>query len=271
MAFSGGHRVIAEYLAAYDGQLRGRVELAHAADVVAHGPLLLAEFDGGRGFITLHDLSGLKAESIPGLVEAALAHFVSRPGIRSVEWKTREHDRAPGLHEALTAHGFVPEEAESIMIGEATRLVQTVPLPDGVELRRAITDDEVLAMERMQGLVFDDRDWRSRAEATIRRLREDDSMQLWTAVAGGEVISAGGLEPVAGTEFAGLWGGATRPEWRGRGVYRALTAERARAAVAQGRRYLQSDSTEFSRPILERSGLVKVSTTTPYVWEAPSA
>ncbi len=31
------------------------------------------------------------------------------------------------------------------------------------------------------------------------------------------------------------------------------------------KRYLHSDSTEFSRPILEWSGLVKV-TTTPYVW-----
>lgn len=144
-----------------------------------------------------------------------------------------------------------------------------MPLPEGVELRCATTDDEVLAMERMLGLVFDDPDWRSRADATIRRLRDDDSMQVWTAVAGGEIISAGRLEPVEGTEFAGLWGGATLPEWRGRGVYRALTAERARAALAQGKRYLQSDSTEFSRPILERAGLVKVSTTTPYVWSPP--
>jgi hypothetical protein len=36
--------------------------------------------------------------------------------------------------------------------------------------------------------------------------------------------------------------------------------------MARGIRYLQSDSTEFSRPILERAGLLKVSTTTPYVW-----
>jgi hypothetical protein len=29
---------------------------------------------------------------------------------------------------------------------------------------------------------------------------------------------------------------------------------------------VNSDSTEYSRPILERAGLVKVSTTTPYEW-----
>ena len=32
---------------------------------------------------------------------------------------------------------------------------------------------------------------------------------------------------------------------------------------------MYSDSTEYSRPILERAGFVKVSTTTPYVWSRP--
>ncbi len=73
-----------------------------------------------------------------------------------------------------------------------------------------------------------------------------------------------------GTDFAGIWGGATLPAWRGRGIYRALTAARARSALARARRLIHSDSTEFSRPILERSGLVKVSTTTPYEWHRSS-
>ena len=83
-------------------------------------------------------------------------------------------------------------------------------------------------------------------------------------------MSSGRLEPVAGTEFAGIWGGATLPEWRGRGIYRALTAARARSALAKGKTLIHSDSTEDSRPILERAGLVKVSTTTPYVWSPPA-
>ena len=35
-------------------------------------------------------------------------------------------------------------------------------------------------------------------------------------------------------------------------------------------RYLQSDCTEMSRPILERSGLSRVTTTTPFVWQRPA-
>ena len=106
------------------------------------------------------------------------------------------------------------------------------------------------------------------ANALLRRLGFGDGMELWVAETDREIVSAGRLEPVPATEFAGIWGGATRPEWRGRGIYRALTAARARSALVLGKRLIHSDSTENSRPILERAGLVKVSTTTPYLWVA---
>lgn len=253
-------------LAAYDAQLRTDAETAHALSVSSMGPIRLAVFPGGRGFVSYANLDGADAARVAELVDAAIAHFLGIPGIASVEWKTRGHDHAPGLHDALIARGFVPEDTESIMIGEAALLAEEVAVPGGVELRRTRTEAEVLAMEEMQGSVFEDPHWRVRAEMTLQRIRSDDSVELWIAVSDGAVISAGRLEPVAGTDFAGLWGGATQPSWRGRGIYRALTAQRARSALARGKRYLQSDSTEFSRPILERAGLMKVSTTTPYVW-----
>ena len=90
---------------------------------------------------------------------------------------------------------------------------------------------------------------------------------FWVAEADGRVVSAGRLNRVEGTEFAGLWGGATLPEWRGQGSYRALTAARARFAISEGVRYLHSDCSAMSRPILERSGLVAVTTSTPYLWK----
>lgn len=259
-----------EYLEAYDRQLRTDAEVTDAVSVTRHGPLRLATFSGGRGFVTYADLGGADADGIAELVETAVQHFRGRTDVDEVEWKSRGHDHAPGLHDSLIAHGFAPDEPESIMIGEAELLARAVEVPAGVDVRRARTEADVLAAGEIQGLVFDDAGWRARAEALIERLRTDEAVELWIAVADGAVVSAGRLEPVAGTAFAGLWGGSTVPEWRGRGVYRALTAERARSAMARGIRYLQSDSTEFSRPILERSGLVKVSTTTPYVWTRPS-
>ena len=254
----------AELLAAYDDQLRTDAETPSAVSVRRHGPLRLVTFAGGRGFVTYRDLSG--GAAVPDLVADALAHFRANPEITHAEWKTRGHDHAPGLHEALLAHGFEPQEQESIMVGEAAGLVVDVPLPPGVTLRRVTEEPDVRAMAAMQDEVFGDPVRPTGGDALLRRLATGDGMELWVAETDGQIVSAGRLEPVADSAFAGIWGGATRPEWRGRGIYRALTAARARSALALGKTLIHSDSTEFSRPILERSGLVKVSTTTPYEW-----
>jgi len=135
-----------------------------------------------------------------------------------------------------------------------------------VTVRRITEEADVRAMSAMQDEVFGDPVSGEMANDLLRRLSLDDGMELWVAEAKGRIVSAGRLEPVRGTDFAGIWGGATVKEWRGRGIYRALTAARARSALRVGKTLINSDSTEFSRPILERSGLAKVSTTTPYRW-----
>jgi hypothetical protein len=256
-------------LAAYDSQLRTDAETAGAIAVTRQGPLYLVTFGGGRGFITYRDLGGAKAETIGRLVTEALAHFAADTAISQVEWKTRGHDHAPGLPEALLANGFVPDEPESIMIGEARALAVDIPLPDGVTLRRITAEADVRACTAMQDSVFPHPASEAMVQTILKRLADSDLTEQWVAEAEGTIVSAGRLDAVPGTDFAGIWGGATRPEWRGRGIYRALTAQRARSALRMGKTYINSDSTEYSRPILERSGLVKVSTTTPYNWRRP--
>ncbi|WP_345188051.1 GNAT family N-acetyltransferase [Microbacterium panaciterrae] len=257
-------------LAAYDAQLRGDAELDGAEGVRRFGPVTVGVFPGGSGFASYRDLAGAGERRIRSLVRDVAAHFAAQPDVRTAEWKTRGHDAAPGLAAALLEAGFAPEDEESVMLGEASALAGDVPVPPGVTLREIRAEHDILAMEEMQGRVFGDPDWQSRAARTVARVASGADIVLWIAESEGQVISAGRLEPVAGTEFAGIWGGATLPEWRGRGVYRAVTARRAHAALQRGIRYLHSDSTEFSRPILERSGLRKYTTTTPYVWTRAS-
>lgn len=256
------------FLAAYDEQLRTDAETPSAVAVTVLGPLRLVTFAGGRGFVTYQDLDGADADAIVRLVGAALAHYLADPEITRVEWKTRWHDCAPGLHQCLLGHGFVAEEPESIMIGEAQRLAVDVPLPDGVTLRQVSAESDVRAMCAMSAQAFGDSlaEGTAMADALLRRLSLDDGMELWVAEADGQVVSAGRLQPVPGTDFAGIWGGSTLKEWRSRGIYRALTAARAQSALRQGKTLINSDSTEYSRPILERYGFLKVSTTTPYLW-----
>jgi hypothetical protein len=217
-------------LAAYDEQLRTDAETPSATSVTRLGPLRLVTFAGGRGFVTYPRLDGVDAATLRDWVARALDHYRADGEIDRVEWKTRGHDDAPGLHDALVAHGFEPQEPESIMVGEARLLALDVPLPDGVSLRTVTAEPDVRAMCAMQDEAFGDAASERFAEALLRRLARADGMELWVAEVGGEIVAAGRLEPVAGTQFAGLWGGCTLPRWRGQGIYRALTAARALSA-----------------------------------------
>jgi GNAT superfamily N-acetyltransferase len=256
----------AQLLELYDEQLRTDAETPSAIAVTRLGPLRLVTFAGGSGFVTYPRLRDVDADAVDRLVPQALDHFRADPAIVRVEWKTRGHDHAPGLREALARNGFSPDDPESIMIGEISALAAEVPLPAGVAVRPVTAERDVRAMSAMSDEAFGSQATRETADAHLRRLALGTGMQLWVAEADGRVVGAGRLEPVADSDFAGLWGGCVLESWRGRGIYRALTAARARAALALGKTLVHSDSTEYSRPILERSGLVKVSTTTPYLW-----
>lgn len=252
-------------LRAYDQQLRTDAETPEALSVTRLGQLRLATFDGGRGFVTYPHPDEAEAAQLPHLVPRVLDYYRQHPTITQVEWKARDHDQVLGLHQALVENGFQPDDPESIMIGEATMLDVNVQLPAGVTLRCVTEEADIRAMAAMQDVVFGT--FHDMARALLSRLALKDGMQLWVAEAEGQIVSTGRLEPVAGTNFAGIWGGATLEAWRGQGIYRALTANRARSALALGKTLIHSDSTEYSRPILERSGFVKVSTTTPYRWD----
>ena len=98
------------------------------------------------------------------------------------------------------------------------------------------------------------------------RTADPDALAIVIAEAEDAVVCAGWVRFERGSEFATLWGGATLPAWRGRGIYRATVAYRANLAAERGLRYLEVDASGESRPILERLGFVAVTTTTPFIW-----
>lgn len=258
-----------DLLAIYDRQLRGEAENVGAVTRQVVGPVTVVGFASGDAFVS-HQATPPALARLAAAVPEVLAHVRDATAAAEVEWKTRAHDHAPGLLEALTEAGFVPGAQESIVMGEARLVaVEEGSLPPGVTLRRIRSESDVRAMCAMHEVAFGEPLPAGFADDLLHQQQVDPGMELWVAEAVGQIISSGRLEPVADSEVAGIWGGATLPQWRGRGIYRALTAARARSALAAGKRYLHSDSTEFSRPILERSGMVTISHTTPYVWTRP--
>lgn len=255
-------------LAIYDAQLRGAAELQGALRSDRDGPLWRGVFVDG-GFVSYETLEGLgDLAAVDALIGRTVAYFAAIPELAELEWKTRGHDWPAELDGLLRAHGFVPEDVETVMVGDAAALAVEIALPAGVTVRRVDDQPDAEAVIRaaaaVQRDVFGDG---PDGDEVLDRLRSMEGREtFWVAEHAGSVVSAGRLNRVDGTEFAGLWGGAVHPDWRGRGIYRALTAARARHAIREGARFIHSDCSAMSRPILERSGLVAVTTTTPYIW-----
>jgi N-acetylglutamate synthase-like GNAT family acetyltransferase len=253
-------------LAAYDAQLRDEVETTDFDDVRTDGPLWIARMPS-RGFVTYRSLGGLTSLELEALIGRTVASFAADPEITEFEWKTRGHDEPRNLGTLLSHHGLKAQERETVMAGLIEGLAGDDPVPAGVELHRVGDRGDIRAdVERVvafQNGVFGTID--RMVEMTMRRL-DNPYVDLWFAEVGGEVIGSGRLDRVPGTEFAGLWGGAIREDWRRHGVYKALTQARAREARTHGARYVYADCTVMSRVILESCGMIPITTTVPYMW-----
>lgn len=96
-----------------------------------------------------------------------------------------------------------------------------------------------------------------------------DYISAYVAYYNGKPVSSAWAEFPAGTDFAGLWGGSTLPEFRRKGFYRALVHIRAQEAFERGFCFLTVDARETSRPILEKLGFRSLGWTREANWTIP--
>jgi GNAT superfamily N-acetyltransferase len=217
-----------------------------------------------RGFIDTARNVGAQGAALDSLIIEQRDFFAKRG--EAVEWKTRGHDEPPDLPARLLAAGFEPEDRETVVIGLAQQMAVEPVLPNGVRLRQVHEPADFARIAAMESEIWDDDlswmagDLHAKVQATPHEV------VVLVAELDGQVISAAWLVFQPGTDFAGLWGGSTVREMRGRGIYRALVAQRAQRACARGVRYLQVDASDASLPILLKLGFQAVTTTTAYVW-----
>ncbi|MGI8331638.1 GNAT family N-acetyltransferase [Actinomadura scrupuli] len=251
-------------LTAYDEQMRGAPPVPAAGTRHEHDGPLLRIVGQHRGFVSGPRDLGVRGTDLDRLITRQRDYFAARG--EAVEWKTRGHDRPADLPERLLRAGFVPEERETVVIGLAARLATDQADPPGVVIRQVATDLDLRRIADLQTAIWgQDMGWL--ADDLIARVAAaPGDITVLAAEADGELVSAAWLVLRPGTDFAGLWGGSTLPAWRGKGIYRALIAHRARRAAALGVTYLQVDASADSEPILRRLGFQAVTTTTPYVW-----
>ncbi|MGN9762536.1 GNAT family N-acetyltransferase [Streptomyces sp. SD31] len=210
--------------------------------------------------------SDLDEASADEAIAAQIAHFSGLGIGHEFEWKVYGHDRPADLGQRLRAAGFTSGPEETLMIGEAADLDLDAEPPEGIRMLTVTDRAGVDLVAEVHAKAFGTDGSRLRHQLLAQLTADPDTVVAVVALAGDTPVSAARMELVPGARFAGLWGGGTVEAWRGRGIYRALVAHRARAAVDRGYRYLQVDAMSTSRPILERLGFEPLTTTTPYVY-----
>jgi ribosomal protein S18 acetylase RimI-like enzyme len=249
--------------AAFDEQVRRRPVPDGPCGVVEHDVYVVRVVDPGGGWSGV-TWSDLETDTADPVIAVQVARFAVAGG--PWEWKHYSYDRPADLPDRLLAAGFAGEAPEALLVAEIAGLDRAAldVAPAGVRLQPVTDEEGLAALQQVHDQVFGG-DHR-RAVAALRRAlaHRPDTVAAVVAIADGGPVAASRMELHTGTDFASLWGGGTLPQWRGRGIFRAMVAHRARLAADRGYRYLQVDAMPDSRPILRRLGFTEIVTTTPF-------
>ncbi|MHB8393906.1 MAG: GNAT family N-acetyltransferase [Candidatus Dormibacteria bacterium] len=261
----------AALLAAYDQQLRGAASLATvpSVQVAIEDTVLRAVGLHPQGMVIASGLETMDAVAFDRLIARQVEVFSELQ--QPFEWKTWSHDHPGEFMSRLESFGFVRGDTETVMIARVDDVDLDLAPPPGVRLRTVTSAAEFARLATLWAAVWDE-DMGEMADACRAAVEAFPSaVTVLAAEVGTQWVSSARAEFVEGTGFCTLWGGSTLPEWRGRGIYRALVSRRARLAADRGYTFLEVDALPTSRPILERLGFVAVTTTTPFQWSPPSA
>ncbi len=163
----------------------------------------------------------------------------------------------------------MPDETEAVLVLDLQAIPPALTQPVTHDVRR-ITDpaglEDVRAITRAVWGEDDDDDWIVEAlAATLRDAPEE--LSVYVAYVDGVPASYGRVDFHEGSDFAGLWGGSTLPEYRQRGLYTALVAVRAQEAIQRGKRYLTIDASPMSRAVLEKFGFKLLAYSYPCIYQ----
>lgn len=195
-----------------------------------------------------------EADVPPALAE--IRALLRSRGREGAEWELGESSTPPDLVERLITLGLGRDEDEPVATGMVLRATGPTP-PHDVAARPAASVEELVAARRVQHAAFGDPRPVSLELAATDFAREGVDGSTFVAFLDSRLVAAG---YAAYTPWGSiLFGGATLPEARGRGAYRALVAARAAEAEARGAPAVVTHAGRMSRPILERLGFVPVS------------
>ena len=209
--------------------------------------------------------SRLNDSNADAAIQEQFTYFRERN--QSFEWKAYDYDQPLDLLERLIAAGLELEDTEAVMVLDVRDAPPALLTPTTVDVRTitqpAGLEDVKLVEEQVWG---GDHDWiKGRLGA---HLQNPDYCSVYVAYIDDAPACAGWTYFNANSDFAGLWGGSTLEQYRGRGLYTALLATRVQEAIRRGRRFLTIDASAMSEPIVKRHGFRLLAYAHACKWEA---
>ena len=203
----------------------------------------------------------LEADTADCVIQEEIAHYQTLG--KEFEWKAFSFDSPPDLVDRLRAHGLSVGDREAIVVYDLTKGLTPFDGPFPCEVKRILTKDQLADFRQVAETVFK-KDYALTTNQLAEALRTGrKGHDAYIAYVDGVPSAIGRMYTDPQSAFAGLDGGGTRKEYRSRGCYRAITAERAKDAVLLGARYLQVDALPTSLPILLRLGFAHLADTWP--------
>ncbi len=179
------------------------------------------------------------------------AHVRAR-GRTSCSWEVGTHATPPDLVDRLRELGLVGDEPDDYAVGMVLDSPPPFTVPPGIEVRRAESPDDYRAASEIAAIAF------GGPVAADDTPVEPDTEGLATYLAFADGRAVARATAAFSEHGVALFGGATLPDGRGRGAYRALVAARWADAVAAGTPLLVTQAGKMSRPILRRLGFREV-------------
>jgi GNAT superfamily N-acetyltransferase len=180
-------------------------------------------------------------------------------------WFIDPDSRPDDLGTRLLAHGMERAFDCRNMALALTDAPLAGPLPPGVSIHRVV-DDATFALWRTVALIGDERDDRASIDLQIATAQVPDRLHF-VATLRGEPVARATIVPAAGV--AGLYGVATLPPARGRGIGYAITCAALDAARGLGYEVAVLQSSPMGYPIYTRIGFHALPVFPVYVWRPP--
>jgi GNAT superfamily N-acetyltransferase len=238
-----------EVLLLFDKELRKNLQISGFRREETKHVIRHVSLHGERGFIISSNVDEVNARKV---IQDELEYF-NTLGV-GFEWKVYSYDKPDHLKDLLEQEQFDVEPVEALMIKEINDNHPSEHENEHVKIQEIVDEkgvrDIISLIDTIWGESHNelgDRLWRDKQN-------EPDSLFLYGIYDEEQLVSAAWMYFEKNASFASLWGGATLPEYRGKGNYSSLLAVREKQAKEKGYKFLTVDASPMSRPILEKYG-----------------